>query len=301
MKMQQIYGMSGLVCSLWVNTPIFAQSILQLMPELQNSAPQEHRVTPPLRSFEDNLVEPVVSAADLAQPEFTLETTDKIVGAPIVVPENLSEPSRKPAVLTKTAFYTDHAEPSLWRSGALMVGFFASLGAAGFFMLRMRRRGFFKAQKAQNPLELISSLALTPKRQIILLNIRNKEIVIANTEFGVQFLTDAGSVTATERPLPPVQIAEKPSPKTDILMRALKKIEKSAARSEKPAPALASEAPQPLELDKMDAKSGTFPKYVSQMFDSESKRSLEQGPPEDNVENVTHLIREKLRSMKSLS
>lgn len=81
-------------------------------------------------------------------------------------------------------------EPNLWQ-GATYVAF-AIFGIAilGMTMVRLKRRGALAFQKQEKDMEILSTLPVGPKRQIILVKIRDQEIALASTEQGLSFLTE---------------------------------------------------------------------------------------------------------------
>ena len=223
--------------------------------------------------------------------------------------------------LDKKNFLKDNKkEPSLWQGASLVVGFISLLGILAFMMTKIHRKGLFKKPKNESAMNIISTLSINPKRQVMLLQIRDKEIVISNTETGISFIADIGnSGIAKDTPIEkkPFQISnfikslpnyeaakEKQPPevenksfindkKSDILMKALKRIEKEPETEKAPK----NDENKPNNND----GSGKFPKYFSNIFENEAKKEVKKKEEPDSVENVTNLIREKLRSMKPLN
>jgi flagellar biogenesis protein FliO len=220
---------------------------------------------------------------------------------------------------TKKFLKENKEDQSLWKGASIVVGFIALIGLLALFMAKMSRKGVFKKTKKDNALNIISTLSINPKRQVMILQVRDKEIVISNTESGINFITDIGNHTSYKETViekKPFQIENyiKSIPsgiskieeevistkkanhttdkKSDLLLKALKRMEKE------PAPEKPSSTEEKQELTDMNGK---FPKYFSNIFENESKKEIKKKDDQDSVENVTNLIREKLRSMKPLN
>jgi flagellar biogenesis protein FliO len=158
----------------------------------------------------------------------------------------------------------------------------------------------------------------------MVLKIKDKEIVIANTEHGISLLTqlescgkpevfDANSAQkksmqifeptqskeSKEIPIKnlseidPKQNLSFKEKKSDILIQALKKMEKNSSIE------LNEEARN--NEQSTPESSARFPKYFSNAFELESNKDIKKKDETDSIENVTSLIREKLRSMKPLN
>ncbi len=242
---------------------------------------------------------------------------DSTVESKNISADNLDSESK--AFLEKKDFLKDNKrkETSLWQSASLVVAFISMLGALAFIMQKINKKSFFKKQKIENVMNIISTISISPKRQIMLLQIRDKEIVISNTESGINFISDIQNralqkesieekrplklsnfmnnfekkIEVNENKLTENKLIEN-NKKSDILMKAIKKIEKEKKE----------------EVNKKEEKllennsnSAIFPKYISNIFENESKKEVKKKDDNDSVESVTNLIREKLRSMKPLN
>ncbi|MEY4066732.1 MAG: hypothetical protein RIR26_2940 [Pseudomonadota bacterium] len=77
----------------------------------------------------------------------------------------------------------------------LTAGAFLLLGlaAAGLMLVRLKNGRTLGLSKTEKQLQLLSTLSLSPKRQIVLLRIRDKEVAIASTEHGITMLTEMES------------------------------------------------------------------------------------------------------------
>jgi flagellar biogenesis protein FliO len=209
-------------------------------------------------------------------------------------------------------------QSDLFQNGIMgVVGFLTLIGMGGYILVRIKRRGILNTLPEKS-LFISSSISLSPKRQILVLQVNNREILIANTEAGIQFLSDLGSTSGiatagsiknlnTTLEQRPSQIAsalktnivssaaistieqtkgegeEHLHKKSDILLKALKKLNHNQ-----------DDAPKADETHK-----SAFPKYA---FEQESKKEIKKDEDSsESVESVTNLIREKLRSMKPLN
>ena len=218
--------------------------------------------------------------------------------------------------LDKKNFLKDFKnEPSLWQGASIVVAFISVIGILALFLRRIGKKGLFKKSKTENCMQIISSLSISPKRQIMLVQIKDMEFAISNTESGISFLSEINSshqqreIHTEKKPYQissysttpedkiidknPLEKANKTlidNKKSDILMKALKRMEK---------------VPEPVKVENKKADtleaSPSFPKYYSTIFENESKKEIVKKEDQESVENVTNLIREKLRSMKPLS
>jgi flagellar biogenesis protein FliO len=85
------------------------------------------------------------------------------------------------------------SEQSPWTAYATGGFLILGLAAAGVMMVRLRQGKAFGLNKAEKQMQLVSTLALSPKRQIILVRIRDKEVALASTEQGITLLTEMQS------------------------------------------------------------------------------------------------------------
>jgi flagellar biogenesis protein FliO len=120
-------------------------------------------------------------------------TADK----PSIQPSSNSQSEPQPAALSTEANLATAQTPALGQGesipltsllsvGCLILG----LGASGLLIVRFKNgRGLSKARH-EKQMQLINTLALSPKRQILLVRIRDKEIALAATEHGITMLTE---------------------------------------------------------------------------------------------------------------
>ena len=288
-------------------------------------------------------------------------------------------------------FASETAEPfefNLWQSVSIVTFLLAAVGTGGYMMVRLKNKGGFGLQKSEKQMTVVSSLAIGPKRTILLLKIRDQEIAVASTEHGIQFLSEIlptsrssrslsnagtsmstfvasetelprtlprraqselrsdlqgefrtearsgtssapnGTRTETRASTPESTRAPEKNSKSEILLGALKNLKSKAPGADK------KEAPVPRPESTLKQTRGSFPKYLANAFEQESKRPLssqnaagqagpsgsaqssQSVPPsngaaqrrsadsadsEENVESVTNMIREKLKEMRPLS
>jgi flagellar biogenesis protein FliO len=220
---------------------------------------------------------------------------------------------------------------------ALFLVAFALIGVTVVKLKKGKKQGSTRAEK---PMEVVSSMAIGPKRQLMIVRIRDQEIVIASTETGVTMLTDVSNkpqrpTIADMRPLqqltkatPDVIVSpreqkhnydsdseETSARKSDFLQKALNNLkEKKSSR-----PAISTDAYETDGEPQIDFKSESkkarspalsgnkngFNKFFANAFEQEASRSIgkktaikSQPEPEESVENVTKMIREKLKNMQ---
>ncbi|BBH51923.1 flagellar biosynthetic protein FliO [Fluviispira sanaruensis] len=207
----------------------------------------------------------------------------------------------------------------------LAICFTSIIAVCGYFLVKMKKRGAFAMTRPDKIMDVVSSLSISPKRQVLILRIRDQEIVVSNTEAGINFLTEISGNSGyqskqivekkpnlisdkmtfsksdrsfIEKPEPRKEnvinnsdkVAEK---KSDILLKALKSLNTNS---------LTQKLKNSEEKNGEENKPGNFPKYLASQFEAESKKDLKKKEEDgDSVENVTNLIREKLRSMKPLN
>ncbi|WP_186649817.1 flagellar biosynthetic protein FliO [Fluviispira vulneris] len=211
----------------------------------------------------------------------------------------------------------------------LAICFISIIAVCGYFLVKMKKRGSFALTRPDKIMDVVSSLSISPKRQVLILRIRDQEIVVSNTEAGINFLTEISgnsgyqSKQITEKKPNLISdkmtfsksdrsFVEKPElrkeivtnnsdkvaeKKSDILLKALKSLNANSLTQK-----LKNSEEKNGEKIGDENKPGNFPKYLANQFEAESKKDLKKKEEDgDSVENVTNLIREKLRSMKPLN
>ncbi len=209
----------------------------------------------------------------------------------------------------------------LWKVFLISTIFVSIIGFLGYLLTKFRKRGMFSISKSEKMMDIISTLSISPKRQVMILRIRDQEIVVSNTETGINFLTEisGGYSNKNLQEKKQLQISDKflmpkneksildkvehqnssseknVEKKSDILLKALKSINSNNLNQKKN-----NNSEQ--NLSSTQNKSEGFPKYLANQFENESKKEIKKKEDDgDSVENVTNLIREKLRSMKPLN
>ena len=209
----------------------------------------------------------------------------------------------------------------LWKVFLISTLFVSIIGFLGFLLTRFRKKGMFSITKAEKMMDVVSTLSISPKRQVMIIRIRDQEIVVSNTETGINFLTELGGSfnNRSMQDKKQVQISDKfllpkneksildkmeqqtsmtdraPEKISDILLKALKSINSNSLNQKK---SISSEQNSNVPQNKSEG----FPKYLANQFENESKKEIKKKEEDvDSVENVTNLIREKLRSMKPLN
>jgi flagellar biogenesis protein FliO len=82
------------------------------------------------------------------------------------------------------------ASDTPWASYATMGFLILGMAATGLLIVKLRQGKSFGANKSERQMQIISSLALSPKRQLLLVKIRDKEVALASTESGITLLTE---------------------------------------------------------------------------------------------------------------
>ena len=251
------------------------------------------------------------------------------------------------SLATKTAGTNDAAAASLpttssaipfWQSASVVFAVISALGFGGLALVKLKRNGGIFTRSNEEPLmQVVSTLSLAPKRQIVLVKIRDQEFAMASTESGLQFLTaigpnDALRTTSYSKATSGVPLGTTPMSfaalsdstmaantnhnenakgslqkeanqgRVNLLMNAIKEAKsQNAPSSEKtlrPAP-----APSPSQQTSATAAS-PFQKFLTQTFAKEQQRipaqnaaAKENQEAEIDVDNVTDLIRQKLKQM----
>ena len=212
----------------------------------------------------------------------------------------------------------------MWKIFLMSSFFVAIIGFIGYVLSKFRKKGMFSLTKTEKVMNIVSTLPISPKRQILIIKIRDQEIVVSNTESGISFLTELSnsSFNRSVQEKKQTQLSEKllitsqeknnyekneqknnninllndknPEKKSDILLKALKSINANNLSQKK--------NKQTEESSPIQNKVDSFPKYLANQFENESKKEVKKKDDDvDSVENVTNLIREKLRSMKPLN
>jgi flagellar biogenesis protein FliO len=287
-----------------------------------------------------NTVSNALAPAD-ASTSAPVSTLPGITGPVAAVPNTAIDASA-PTTTTATTIasqplHLEQVEPfQPWQAGTAITLFLAALGLVGYSMVRVRNHKGTKNTRPEKPMEIISSMNIGPKRQLLIVRVRNQEIVIASTEAGVTMLSEVAKenqqrpVLADMRPLTQLARAAASAPqqseadsmsssnyasnmlgtdeattarKSDLLTKALNNLKekKAAAKSSDTEKSTRQSAPTPT----LSNNPAGFNKFFANAFEQEAKRTINRqntendGNGDDSVENVSKLIREKLKNIQS--
>jgi flagellar biogenesis protein FliO len=175
-----------------------------------------------------------------------------------------------------------------------------------FLILKLKKREGRYLSKQEKIMTIVSSLFISPKRQVLILKIRNQEIVVSNTENGISFLTEINRNEFFDKKCVVQEDRLIQNEKAQIQKIEENKV-KEHVKKEKSENFLNSIKKVNLESfnkkEKKYEKNELFSKYITDKFEKESKKNLNYSEKDDNdgIESVTNLIREKLKSMKPLN
>jgi flagellar biogenesis protein FliO len=297
---------------------ISKNDLARLSPEenLPKISPEENLPTPKMQ----------VSKVDLEKPEAnkleTLSTTEKTT----------AEKTTAEKPITDNSALDKSSDNDLIKNSAIALFMLIGFAGAGIFLVKLKKGSLKIGQKS--PIELVSSLTLSPKRQIILVRIKGKEFALASTEMGIQVIGeinealssfDKSNVTNTGFTVHPKQIplhkntndkiiqpreeAEETQKeisiqKNNLIRNAFAGIKKSSnkAQDDSQEGELKNSQLKDNQLNYKGTKTSTlssprqtssFPKYLAKSFESQN---TEQNR-EDSVEDVTNIIRRKLKEI----
>lgn len=164
----------------------------------------------------------------------------------------------------------------LWFSLFFGLSFVMVLGLGRFLFVRLLRRpnSSDSAYNLNKLMNVVSSLDLTPKRKILLVRVREKEMVLASTETGISLLCDGSKAQMLPSFQLPSEVEKVKKP--DVLLKALKSIEGESSKENKV----------------------PFSQYLASAFEKEGKKGVSENM---EVHSATALIREKLKTMRPLS
>lgn len=234
----------------------------------------------------------------------------------------------------------------LWKGLSVAVVFLGALAGGGVMLVKGRKRGLF--QSPERHMEVLSSLSLSPKRQILLVRIRDQEFAVSSTEQGISFLSEVGqrlpatklaaaapearlqAARSTTRPFlergtghaqEDVSLALEGNVGNDAdeagdLRSLTQRIRNFAQGERKARETVAAPARTEPKLRTNPAPTPTtaaarsFPKYLAKSFEAEGQRVPQARPAaagmssradaeSESVENVTNMIRAKLKEMKA--
>jgi flagellar biogenesis protein FliO len=166
-------------------------------------------------------------------------------------PANSKQPT--PKSFLEEVIDSNKGTASIWQNLGFAFGILIVICLAAYQYSRSRSAGQTKQGRAPKALQLVATLPISPKRQVLLIRVRDTEIAVASTEHGLSLLSEvresnaqaiegisAAKVERLPRPLPVVDGTESiPSrmlsastreTKSEILKKALESIESKRAR-----------------------------------------------------------------------
>jgi flagellar biogenesis protein FliO len=129
-------------------------------------------------------------------PESNKQSAQKPADEKKTTPETAAGQASAQALIPNGAALQSQLLPLAQNDGfpwsGLLAGGFLILGiaAAGVLTVRLKQGRGLSAGKAEKQLQLITTMSLSPKRQIMLVRIRDKEVALASTEHGITLLTE---------------------------------------------------------------------------------------------------------------
>ena len=195
-----------------------------------------------------------------------------------------------------------------WQSLGLVGGMLVFLAAGGIFLVRFKNRGLFPVSKQEKLMEIVGTLALAPKRSVVLVRIKGEEFAIASTEQGITFLKTIGAQPGDLKSTVPVgdsllsvshpeprRFARESTPRLTTPTSSSASspevpVEPDNAQSKEPSSAnpkselllsalrnMRGKNPKeaaPKESATQNAKTSAFPRYLANAFAEESRREL---------------------------
>lgn len=177
------------------------------LPTTQNTSQPPSSLTAPLPNGSATDVNPLNPAdSALSKPASASENTTNTLlidqnkqAVDTTAPSNSTPQASENIVVPNGAALQSQLLPLNQNEGSpwstITAGAFLLLGlaAAGLLLVRLKNGRSLGLAKAEKQLQLLSALSLSPKRQIVLLRIRDKEVAIASTEHGITLLTEMES------------------------------------------------------------------------------------------------------------
>jgi len=163
----------------------------------------------------------------------------------------------------------DFSRHHLLHITAVSAAFVCGLVILGFFLIKLRK-GLAFAKGYKRHLHIVETLSLSPKRQIFLIRVKERELAIASTESGLQLLSDA--LVGAGGTTPPLHGA-------------------SAVHHD---PVALGQPSYPHQ------HRGTSSAAVFPFHKAFEDKPTEAGPSSPALDNVTQMIRQKISEMKKL-
>lgn len=117
--------------------------------------------------------------------------------------QNTSAADEATTASVSTFFQSDAApklDQELWKSTAAIFGVLLLIALGAIHLLRRRATGDAPGAPSAKPLQLISTLPVGPKRQILLIRVRDQEVAVASTESGITVLSPHFSLETSVSP-----------------------------------------------------------------------------------------------------
>lgn len=187
---------------------------------LESSSPVQTQLLPTgettiaaSNSVETNITtpsEPIAQNAttSLTQPEQATQTlpiepasvTDKAATTPEpTTSEKLLVPNG--TALQSQLIPMSNSAGTPWSSYAAVAFLVLGMAATGILVIKLKHGRRLSGGKLEKQMQVISTLPLSPKRQLLLVKIKDKEIALASTESGITLLTEIESRTQNLRQL----------------------------------------------------------------------------------------------------
>jgi flagellar biogenesis protein FliO len=141
----------------------------------------------------------VSNSADSANIDANASAESAATGAAASATEGAlvgGSPSSETTAGIPTPLLNETAGFDPWQSAGLVFGLLALLGAGGVALVRLKGRGTFLPSKQEKLMEIVGTLAIAPKRSVLLVRIKGEEFAISSTEHGITFLHALGQGNA---------------------------------------------------------------------------------------------------------
>jgi flagellar biogenesis protein FliO len=129
------------------------------------------------------------SSTPIAAAELTSSVAQENASAPS---NQIPEKQQNGGQSDLSPFHSEGAsklDQDLWKSTAAIFGVLLLIAMGAIHLLKRRAAGDAPGAPAGKPLQLISTLPVGPKRQILLIRVRDQEVAVASTEAGISVLS----------------------------------------------------------------------------------------------------------------
>ena len=167
----------------------YSQTDFSVIPSMNDYSNKENAIQVPYATKNSALEN---SAREISEQKFPDEVKDQTMISKKINKELFpaSDQEVKSFLEKKNYLKENKKETSLWQGATLVVAFLSFLGSLAYILTRLTKRRIFKNSKVEQAMNIISTLTISPKREIMLIQIRDKEIVLSNTESGIQYLSE---------------------------------------------------------------------------------------------------------------